>query len=64
MDVLYDPTLVSIYIYFLSFFFFQLCHAACETLVPWHGVERMLPAVEAQRPNHWTTREVPYMFIW
>ena len=64
MDVLYDPTLVSIYIYiFFLFLFFWLCHVACGILVAWHGIEQMPPAVEAQSPNHWMTREVPYIFI-
>ena len=34
-------------------------HLACRSLVPWAGIEPSPPAVEAQSPNHWTTREVP-----
>ena len=33
------------------------CHVACRILVPRPGVEAWSPAVEAQSPNHWTTRE-------
>ena len=29
-------------------------------LVPWPGSKPRPPASEAQSPNHWTTREVPY----
>lgn len=32
---------------------------ACRTLVPRHGVEPVLPSVEAQSANHETPREVP-----
>ena len=28
-------------------------------LIPQSGVEAMPPAVKAQSPNHWTTREFP-----
>ena len=38
----------------------KLCGCvACGILVPRPGIEPVLPAVEAQSPNHWTTREVP-----
>ena len=33
------------------------CHVACRILVPRPGMEPWSPAVEAQSPNHWTTRE-------
>ena len=33
-----------------------------EILVPQPGIKPVPPAVEAQCPNHWTTREVPYTF--
>ena len=39
--------------------FFWLHHAACRILVPGPRIEPMLPAVEAQGLNHWTTGEVP-----
>ena len=35
-----------------------LTHEACGILVPWPGIKPRLPAVEGQRPNHWTTREL------
>ena len=31
----------------------------CGILVPHPGIESVLPALEAQSLNHWTTREVP-----
>ena len=34
---------------------------ACVILVPWPGIDTVLPAMEAQDLNHWTTREVPYV---
>ena len=37
-------------------------HTACEILVPQPGIN-LLPTVESQNPNHWTAREVPYVFI-
>ena len=36
-----------------------LSHAASGILVPWPGIKPVLPAVEAQSPNHWTTKEFP-----
>ena len=33
-------------------------HAACGILIPWPGIEPMVPAVAALSRNHWTTREV------
>ena len=33
-------------------------HAARGILVPWLGIETMVPAVEALSLNHWTTREL------
>ena len=32
---------------------------ACGILVPWPGIEPVLPAVEGQSLNHWTARQVP-----
>ena len=40
------------------YFSFWPHHAACGLLVPWPGIEPMLPAVEAWSRIHWTTREV------
>ena len=36
---------------------------ACRILVPRPGIEPGPPAVEAQGPNHWTTREYPILKI-
>ena len=45
--------------FFLSFFlFFLLYHVAFRILVPQVGLKSVSPAVEAQSPNHWTTREI------
>ena len=41
------------------FFYFLPHHAACGILTPRPGIEPISPAVEAQSPNHWTTRELP-----
>ena len=35
----------------------------CRILVSQSGIEPMLPAMEMRNPNHWTTREVPQIFI-
>ena len=35
------------------------CSAACGTLVPQSGIEPRTLALEAESPNHWTTREAP-----
>ena len=48
----------SLFFFFLSFF----GHAACRILVPKLGIEPMPLALEAQCPNHWTTRELPMQF--
>ena len=48
--------------FFLIFLFLWLHHVACRILVPWPGVEPGHPAVEAQSPHLWTTRELPPTF--
>ena len=48
--------------FFFFFFFFWLHNMACGIIVPWPGIEPVQPAVEAQSPNHWTTREFPPIF--
>ena len=40
------------------FSFFSSHYVACGILVPWPGIKPVPPAVEAQSPNHWITREV------
>ena len=44
---------------FEFFVLFGLCYASCGILVTQSGNEPVPLAVEAQSPNHWTTREVP-----
>ena len=39
--------------------YFWPCHVARGILVPWPGIEPVLPAVEVQSLNHWSTREFP-----
>ena len=41
------------------FYNFGVHHEAWGILVPQPRIKPMLPAVEAQRLNHWTNREVP-----
>ena len=43
---------------FWLFGFFWPHRVACRILVPWPGIEPVPPVVEAQSPNHWTSREV------
>ena len=52
----------------IYFFIFYFCWSRCTVgrgarhagiLVPHPGIEPMPPVLEAQSPNHWTTREVP-----
>ena len=45
---------------FITYLFF--CCVACEILVPLPGIEPVLPAVEVQCLNQWTTRDVPIFF--
>ena len=45
------------------FFFFLLNHAACRISVPQIGIKPEFPAVEAQSPNHWTTKEFPHFIF-
>lgn len=41
-----------------DFFFFDGEASVCGILIPRPGIEPMCPAMEAQTPNYWTTREV------
>ena len=45
-----------------SFFFFLPHHKAGRILVSGPGIETVLPAVEAQSLNHWTTRQIPIKY--
>ena len=51
--------LFIVFFFFLFFFFFWLSQEACEILVSQPGIEHTPPALEAQSPNHWSTKEVP-----
>ena len=62
-DLLKPQMIVNIYLtikYFLFFFFWP--HKAGRILVSGPGIETVLPAVEAQSLNHWTTRQVPIKY--
>ena len=50
-------------IHCFAFFFFPLGCMAYRILVLQAGMEPRPPAVEAQSPSHWTTREVPDISI-
>ena len=50
--------LMSVLFFFQKKLFFWLLHVGCGILVPRSGVVPGSPIVEAQRPNHWTTREI------
>lgn len=58
---------ICFYFIILSVIFFLLHFLAmlraCEILVPHPGIELMLPALEAQSPNHWTAKEVPQWIL-
>ena len=38
-------------------------HVACGILVSQPGIKPVAPAVEAESPNHWITREVLKLII-
>ena len=56
---LFSTPSLAFVVYRLFFFFFWPHCAACRILVPQPGIEPTPPAVEAQKLNHWTAREVP-----
>uniref|UniRef100_A0A8C0DMD3 Ig-like domain-containing protein n=1 Tax=Balaenoptera musculus TaxID=9771 RepID=A0A8C0DMD3_BALMU len=45
--------------HYIIYSFFWPCSGACRISVPKAGTEPVPPAVEAQSPNLWTTKEVP-----
>ena len=45
--------------FIFSFFFIFARDTACGILVPQPRIELRRPAVEAQSPNQWATKEVP-----
>ena len=48
---------------YINLFFFLAMPCACGILVPWPGIEPMIPALGAHSLNHWTTRKVPILAI-
>ena len=48
----------SFFSFLFFFFFFFLHRIECGILLSQAQIEPVLPAVEAQSLNHWTTREV------
>ena len=58
---------VLVVLFYYWCFFFWPGHAFYGMLVPWPGIEPGPPALEAQNPNHWITREFPVvvmLFAW
>ena len=53
---------IPIYLFLFSFFW-PYC-MACRILALWPGIEPRPSAVKAQSPNHWTTREFPYILFY
>ena len=45
--------------FYLIIIIFWPCHVACRILVPRPRIKSMAPAVEAESPNHWPSREFP-----
>ena len=49
---------------FLCFMLFWCFgHEACGILAPWPGIEPALSASEGKILNHWTARDVPWVFV-
>ena len=44
---------------YFNVFFGRTVHMICGILVPQPGIEPTHPALEAQSPNYWATREIP-----
>ena len=59
LSILYQNQ--SLVFFLINFFFFNLwSHCmACRILFSWAEIQSRSPAVEAQSPNHWTTKEFP-----
>ena len=53
------PRLLVQLFFLLSVIIFWTRSAACRILVPRWGIKPPPPVVEAQSPNHWTTRNIP-----
>ena len=59
--------IVSLFIYLFIFIFYLAAlglSCSMRDLVPWPGIEPGPPALGAQSPSHWTTREVPTQQSW
>ena len=48
---------------FLILFYFLPSHVGSRIFVPQPRMKPVLPAVEAQSLNHWTSQEVPFFFL-
>ena len=55
--------LKSFYKLFLFDYIFWPCYVACGILVPQPGLEPGAPPMEVQSLKHWTTREIPNIFL-
>ena len=60
----YLPRLLLWLFFLLSIIIFWTRSAACRILVPRWGIKPPPPVVEAQSPNHWTTRNIPNYSIY
>ena len=59
-----EMSLMSFAHFLIVFFFSFFGHAIWQQdLSSQPGIERASPAVEVQSLNHWTTREVPVLFV-
>ena len=45
------------------YYYYWLCHTACKILVRWPQIKPESLAVKAWRPNIWTARELPGIYI-
>ena len=62
MFVLISSMINLAYLLFVLFFFLAILHGLW-TSAPRPGIELRLPAVQAQSPNPYATRELPYLFF-
>ena len=60
---IYIYTHTHIYKSLTFLFYFWPCHTAAGSLVLQPGIRPVPTALEARHPNHWTTREIPYLHI-
>ena len=57
---LFQNKLFIIIIIIIIIFGFTMWHVGI--FIPWPGIEPLPPAMETQRPHHWTAREFPKTF--